>query len=267
MKNLARSLTLVVVACTSEIGQEQERATAPSTFDQTHAVWTEVLAAHVSGGAFDYATLKKEPARLDAYLATLHAVTPDALASWTKSQRYAFWINAYNAHTIRKVLDNYPLKSIRDLDGLFGLSSVFDDAFIAMPALHPKGKNEKLSLNDIEHGILRADFQDARVHAAVNCASISCPNLRAEAFVAAKLDAQLDEQMRLFIADPTKNRFNEKKSRVSEIFKWFKDDFERDAKSVREYVARYASNANAQLVRDAKLEYLSYDWKLNDVAQ
>jgi len=243
------------------------QAAAQEEFDQEHTAWTAVLRAHVHGGSFDYAALKKDPQAFEAYLATIDAVTPEELASWTREQRFAFWLNAYNAHTIQKVIDNYPLKSIRDLDGLLGLNSVFDSRFIDMPKLDPEGKGRKLSLNDIENEILRKRFEDARVHASINCASKSCPNLRNEAFVADRLDDQLDDQMRRFVADTTKNRFGEERSRVSEIFKWFKDDFVRDAGDVRAFIARFASPENAEFVRESTLEYLSYDWSLNDVAK
>jgi len=165
------------------------------------------------------------------------------------------------------VIDNYPLKSIRKLDGAFGLKGVFDKDFIPMKAHHPEGKDEELSLNDIEHGILRKKFRDARVHAAINCASKSCPPLRAEAFTAEKLDAQLDEQMRAFVNDPARNRIDpaKKELEISEIFKWFEEDFERDAKSVKEFLVRYVPPERAELVRNAKIRYLDYDWDLNDV--
>src|SRR5262245_3953838 len=95
-------------------------------FDQTHALWTEVLQTCVRDGGFDYARLKAERSKFDAYLSALHAVTPQDLAAWTNEQRFAFWINCYNAHCIQRVLDNYPLKSIKKLSGAFGLNSVFD---------------------------------------------------------------------------------------------------------------------------------------------
>jgi hypothetical protein len=236
-------------------------------FDQTHALWSAVLAAHVQGDRFDYAGLKKDPAKLDAYLDALRAVTPPELAAWSEDERYAFWINAYNAFTIKKVVSNYPLKSIRDLDKAFGLKSVFDDEFIAMPGHHPEGKDDKLSLNDIENGILRPVFKDARVHAAINCASYSCPSLFARAFTAGELDEQLDARMKAFVADPKRNRWNADKQRFehSEIFDWFLGDFERDAGSARAYLMRYAAPELAAKLKDAKLSSIDYDWSLNGV--
>jgi hypothetical protein len=236
-------------------------------FDHSYAGWSEVLRTCVRDDGFDYAKLKQDRPKLDAVLAELKAVTPEELAGWSEKQRFAFWINTYNAFCIQKVVDNYPLGSIRKLDGAFGLSSVFDKGFIPMKAHHPAKKNEALSLNDIEHEILRRQFKDARLHAAINCASKSCPPLRGEAFTAEELDAQLDEQMRAFANDPARNRLDpiKKELAVSEIFKWFAEDFERDAKSVKEFLLRYATPDKAELIKSTKIRYLDYDWSLNDV--
>lgn len=262
--SLARLVLWILFACglrSTALAQQ-----GPAAFDHSHAIWTEVLRACVRDGGFDYAKLKQDRTKLDAYLSTLRAVTPEALAGWNEKQRFAFWINTYNAHCIQKVIDDYPLKSIRKLDGVFGISTVFDKAFIPMKAHHPDKKNEELALNDIEHKILRKQFKDARLHAAINCASKSCPPLRNEAFTADRLDAQLEEQMRAFVNDPARNHLDPKKElAVSEIFKWFAEDFERDAKSVKEYLVRFAPAEKAEFIRGAKIRYLDYDWDLNDV--
>ena len=244
----------------------QETQEDPVGFDQSHSLWNQVLKQHVKGTNFNYGALKKDPAKLQQYLTQLHTVTPKELKSWNRNQRYAFWINVYNAHTIQLIVENYPLKSIRKLDSGFGLSSIFDKEFIEMQPHHPKGSEDKLSLNDVEHEILRERFKDARVHAAVNCASISCPPLLGEAFVALRLEAQLNSQMAAFINDASRNEFDAKRGKVkaSSIFKWFSGDFERDAGSVTEYLARYASPENKVLLKTAKLSYLDYDWDLND---
>ncbi len=238
-------------------------------FDHGHALWNEVVATHVKGDRFDYAALEKDRAKLDAYLKQLAAVGPKELEGWSREQRYAFWINAYNANCIALVLSEYPLDSIKDIGNWF--SPVWDKRFIAMTALDPKGKGRKLSLTDIEHEILRPQFKDARVHAAINCASLSCPPLRNEAFVAERLDAQLDDSTRKWLADPTRNRFEPAKARaqLSAIFDWFKDDFERDG-GRREFLAKFGPAEHGAWLRgEAKLEigFLDYSWKLNDVAK
>jgi len=238
--------------------------TTTSTLDPEHSAWTAILAEHVARDGFDYAALAADSAPLENYLATLQAVTPAELTSWSDEARYAFWINAYNAYTIALIVENHPLDSIRDLDRLFGAQSVFDEAFIPLGALH--GDGGPLSLNDIEHGLLRAELKDARVHAAVNCASVSCPPLRNEAFVASRLEEQLDGQMRAFIADRERNRFlvPELRAELSKIFDWFKADFERDATSTRGYLMRYAPESDKMFISNAKLGFAKYDWSLNE---
>ena len=251
---------------------ESRPMTEPSTalaFDHEHAAWTAILQSHVVGNDFAYGKLKADSEEFYAYIDVLHSVSPEEVAGWTEDQQFAFWINAYNAHTIQKVIENYPLKSIRKLDTGFGLNSIFDKSWIPMQAFHPKKKDKKLSLNDIEHGILRADFKDARLHAAINCASESCQPLLNEAFVASKLDDQLQTQMRAFVNDPDRNVIDlaNDRLRLSEIFKWFKEDFERDAGSVREYLIRFASPETADFLREKKIRYLDYSWKLNDAPE
>ncbi len=257
----------LAVACTFGGPDQAAQTLQSSPFDHTHAVWTEILKQHVVADRIDYAAIKKDRGALDAYLAQLHAVTPGELASWTREQQFAFWINTYNAHVVDLVLTEYPIESIKDIGGLFG--SVWKKSFIAMPALHPSGKPGTLSLDELEHQILRPRFKDARVHAAINCASLSCPPLRNEAFVAEHLGEQLDDQVRKWLGDPTRNRFDEAKSRaeVSEIFDWFKDDFVRDGGSVVAWIAKYspASQATWLSKGKVKLSSLDYSWKLNDV--
>jgi len=242
-------------------------ATVPAqgapAFDHGHAAWSAVLKECVKGDGFDYARLAADRRELTAYLDALHAVTPAELAAWSEPQRFAFWINAYNAHVVERVLERYPVKSINELDTR--AAKVFDQDFIPMGAHHPEGKDEPLSLNDIENGILRPRFHDARLHAAINCAARSCPPLRAEAFVAERLSEQLDQQMRAFLADATRNRIDPEKGelRLSRVFEWFAADFEREG-GVATFVARFVPAARADFVRATKPAFLEYDWALND---
>jgi len=237
-------------------------------FDHEHALWTEVLGERVRGDRFDYRGLVEDRGKLDRYLQVLHAVTPAELEAWKREQQMAFWINVYNAHVVHLVASNYPLESIKDLGGLF--SPVWKKEFIPMGAFDPDGKGEKLSLDEVEHGILRKRYPDARVHAAVNCASVSCPPLRAEAFVGERLGEQLDQMVRAWLADPSRNRFEPEKgrARVSAVFKWFREDFERDGESLRQWMAKYAPPEAADWLRTAKkvdIDHLDYDWSLNDL--
>lgn len=243
-------------------------APAAAAFDHDHRALGALLARHVRGDRVDYAGLVEDRAALQACLDTFAAVEPAAFATWTEPQRFAFWIDAYNAFTLALVADHYPLASIKDIGGLF--DSVWDRRFVPLGALFPEAGQEKLSLNDLEHEILRPRFRDARVHAAINCASESCPPLRAEPYVAERLDHQLDEQARRWLADPTRNRYELSAGmlRLSRIFDWFEEDFRRDAGSVQAWVARYAPTEVAERIRaeeGLRIRYLDYSWKLNDV--
>lgn len=259
----------VCLAAAGWVAPASAQQPAELAFDQTHAALTEVLRANVKGDRFDYKALVADRSKLDWYLGALQSVAREEFERWTKEQRYAFWINAYNAYTLHLVAKSYPLDSIKDLGALF--KSPWDKPFVPLGHLFPDAPKKELTLNEIEHEILRPRFKDARVHAAINCASRGCPPLRAAAFVAAELDTQLDAQARAWLADAARNRFDaaKKKAQVSEIFRWFKDDFARDAGSVPEWLAKYAPPEHAAWLREAgkglDLSYLDYSWKLNDV--
>ena len=253
-----RILSAGLVAVASLTASANDSAAAD--FDPDHSAWTAVLAKYVRDGDVDYRGLAGEGrASFDAYLQSLQAASPSEL-TWSRDERIAFWINAYNAFTIRLVLDNYPLRSIRSIGLLPG--AAFRKAFIP---LGPGG--EEISLDTIEHQILRAKFQDARVHFAIVCASKSCPALRSEAYRARDLAQQLDDAARRFLADPSKNRLDVASGtlHLSPILKWFREDFERDAGSLEAFVARYAGPHDAERMRTTKmqLEFLDYDWSLN----
>jgi hypothetical protein len=262
---------LLAIGVAAEPSPSIQLATTASArgrrIDAMHAPWSEVLQAHVQGDAFDYAALKKDRAKLDAYIAALEAVTLDDLREASKESRFAFWIDAYNAYTVKFVVDAYPVKSIRELGD--DKTSVWDRHLVPLGRLFPELEQPKLTLNDIENKILRPEFQDARVHAAINCASKGCPPLRNEAFVADKLDVQLDAQVKAWLGDATRNRFDrdENKIQVSKVFEWFAEDFTKPAGSVPAWIARFRP-ADAEWLKAKpapKVEFLDYDWTLNDV--
>jgi len=251
------------------------RAQSPG-FDHNHAAWTALLRKHVRlvrGGQATqvaYAGFKTDRAALKAYLDSLSTVTPATFGGWVKAERQAFLINAYNAFTVELILTRYPdLKSIKDLGSL--LSSPWKPKWVAL-------LGGKVSLDDIEHAMLRkrGDYDDPRVHFAVNCASIGCPALREEAFVAARLDAQMDEQTLRFMSDRTRNRFNAQRGRLelSKIFDWYGEDFRlghRGIGSLPVFAARYADQladvpADRERIRAGGVDiaYSDYDWALND---
>ena len=241
---------------------------APSAFDHSHALWTEVLAARVRGEGVEYEKLKGDRAKLDQYLASLEAVMPEEFAAWERSQRYAFWINAYNAYTIRRVVDAYPVASVKDLVD-DEKRSFWDQEFVPLGRLFAEAGDRKLTLNEIENEILRPKFKDARVHAALNCASRGCPPLFDQAFVADRLERQLDQRVARWLSSPASIRYDReaKRLRVSRIFEWYRDDFVRDADSVKAWIAGHAPEAERAWIAgagDLKIEYLDYSWKLND---
>jgi hypothetical protein len=231
-------------------------------FDHGHAGWTALLKRYVRDGFVDYAGLKKlGQTDLDGYLRALEGVCSDHLETWSRERRLAFWINAYNAYTVKLILDHYPLKSIRKIGLLPG--AAFRQDFISLKGVRGK----RLSLNDIEHEILRKKFSEPRIHFGIVCASKGCPMLRAEAYRATDLDRQLDEAARGFVRDQSKNRFDAtlRTLHLSSIFKWFREDFERAAKTLTGFVARYADAPTATALSSAEVRvlFLDYDWSLN----
>ena len=254
---IARLLVLAVVLLSPVI----VIGTCPE-IDGDHGNWSTILRRSVRDGQVAYAALKKEDGPLQAYLGELSAACSADYVDWSREQRLAFWINAYNAFTIRLILDHYPIASIRKIGWL--PAAAFRMEFIPMPGL----KGGSVSLNDIEHGTLRADFREPRIHFALVCAARSCPRLRGEAYRASELDRQLDDQARTFLNDASKNRFDPKTNTLylSQIFDWFRADFETVAESVPAYVARYIDDPRAS-GSNVRVEFLEYDWSLNDQAK
>ncbi|MBK1829469.1 DUF547 domain-containing protein [Verrucomicrobiaceae bacterium R5-34] len=253
MKNITTAF--LIASLTLSAGLASVKAQG---FDHSHSAFTTILKSHVKNNKVDYAGLKKSPGALDSYLNTLAAVPESKFDTWDKDERMAFLINLYNATTLKLVVDHYPVKSIKNIGGV--LKSPWK-----LKVVHVFGK--KHSLDDIEHEQLRKKYKDARIHFAVNCASIGCPSLRAEAFQASQLSRQLDEQGRAFLADRTKNRIDasSKTLYLSQIFDWFKGDFKNQAGSVENFIATYASAADARQIKRGgfSVKYMDYDWNLN----
>jgi hypothetical protein len=238
-----------------------------------HQPWQQLLQSHVvvfRGGQateVDYAGMSRDQVRLAAYLKTISAVTRTDFDRWPKDDQLAFLINAYNAWTVKLIVDADPgLESIRDLGSL--LQSPWKKSFI--PLL-----GETRSLDDIEHGLIRGSgrYGDPRIHFAVNCASIGCPALSPEAYVGSKLDRQLEQATRQFLADRTRNRLGASGLEVSSIFRWYKEDFAagwRGARSLGAFLALYddalglGPKQKSQLAGgQMPISFLEYDWRLN----
>lgn len=231
-----------------------------------HSLFTQVLAAHVRDGRVDYLALRND-ARLPRYLAQLAAAEPAALAN--DRERLALWLNAYNAYTLQLIVERQPANSITEIGtGGLALGSLLKTTAWDIPFATVGGK--KYTLNQIEHEVIRAQFKDARAHYALNCASGSCPILRTEAYEAGKLDAQLDEQGRLFLRDSTRNRFDlaTKTAHLSSIFKWYQKDFGDNDRAALLAAAKYAPDEIRQVIEANPagwtVKYLAYDWSLND---
>jgi hypothetical protein len=194
-------------------------------------------------------------------LATLSSVCAADERAASREERVAFWINTYNAFTVKLILDHYPVTSIRSI-GLLPLSA-FRTKFIPIPGL---GKGD-LSLDHIENDILRKELGEPRIHFAIVCASKSCPKLRSEAYRADAVQLQLEQAARDFIQDSSKNRYDatERTFYASSIFKWFRGDFERAKGSLAAFIAQYAQPDIAAALRqgDVRIEFLDYDWSLN----
>ncbi|USN47982.1 MAG: DUF547 domain-containing protein [Pseudobdellovibrionaceae bacterium] len=237
---------------------------ASPTFDHSHKALTSILHQHVvmteTSSSVMYKRLKLKKSELEQYLKTLGAVTPGEYEKWTKNEQMAFLINAYNGFTLKLIVDHYPVKSIKDIGSWF--SKPWKKNFFEL-------LGEKRNLDWIEHTTLREKFKEPRIHFAVNCASIGCPRLLNEAFVATELDEQLDRQATAFLRDTSRNAAhdNDKTLQLSKIFDWFEGDFTRGGRTVAQFVAPYMTDDKTRQGQLAQfsVKFLSYDWSLNDV--
>ncbi|MEP4079109.1 DUF547 domain-containing protein [Haloferula sp.] len=228
-----------------------------SAFDQSHSQLNGVLKKYVANKKADYAGLKKDQGALDSYLSSVAGVSKSEFKGWSDKQELAFLINVYNAATLKLVVDHYPVKSIKKIGGFKGPWK--------QEVVQLFGK--KFTLDQIEHEMIRVDYDDPRAHFAINCASGGCPSLRSEAYRAEKLDTQLHQQGQIFFGDASKNRVDESAGRLylSPIFEWFKEDFVKKSGSVEKFIAPFLPEAQRSAVLSGKLKivYTDYDWKLN----
>ena len=219
----------------------------------THEAWNKLLKKHVNNKGFvNYKGFIKDSIALNSYLSMLSNNAPSA--SWTKEEKLAFWINAYNAFTVKLITDHYPVKSIKDIGSKIQIPFVntpWQKKFIPMDG-------KIIKLDDIENKILRKDFEEPRIHFSIVCASISCPKLRNEAYEASKIESQLTDQAKAFLSDPARNKPSENK--LSPIFKWFGGDFEKNGNKKIDFINKYSPVK----VDESKIEYLGYDWGLNE---
>ncbi len=211
----------------------------------SHEPWNELLKKYVSNaGNVNYKGFLQSKNQLNSYLKSLEDNTPDK--SWSKNATLAYWINAYNAFTVKLILDNYPVKSIKDISNPWGKK------FFVLGG-------KKYSLEKVEHEILRK-MGEPRIHFAINCASFSCPNLLNEAYTENNLSKLLTQVSKSFINDKTKNAITASKIEISEIFNWFGDDFKTKGTLI-EFLNEYS---NTKIDAKAKITYREYNWNLND---
>jgi len=222
------------------------------TFFQGHtqtSVFNDLLQKHVTKtGIVDYKSFKNDEAKLDSYISYLEKNNP--VSTWSDNKKKAFWINAYNAYTIKIILENFPIKSIINIKQM---------GKTAWKIPFAKVGNKTYTLDHIEHKILRENFVDPRIHVGVNCASSSCPKLGNKAFTEENIETELSHLMKDFINDTLRNKLSKKKIQISSIFDWFKGDFTQNG-SVIDYINKYA---NIEINPKAKISYLKYDWALN----
>lgn len=241
------TLVSLLVICSGYLSAQQ----APA-----HEAFTKLLSKHVSKeGKVNYRGFIEDSVALNRYLKDLSDKPPQK--NWTRNEQMAYWINAYNAFTIKLVTKYYPVKSIKDIGNKIQIPFVntpWDIKFIAI------GK-DRLDLNNIEHGILRRRFDDPRIHMTLVCASKSCPKLLNEAYEAGQLEGQLVNQSREFLRDTFRNKISPDAPQLSMIFKWYGMDFDKNGKTVRDFINLYAP---VKVKPDAKINYLEYDWSLNE---
>jgi uncharacterized membrane protein YdjX (TVP38/TMEM64 family) len=235
---------------------EHAQAAAPTV---DHAPWSAMLGSYVTDGMVDYDAFRRDP-RFAAYLRSLERVNPSALP---QAERLAFWINVYNAYTIELINGRNERRSIRNINKVLGVPT---RSPWAEPIVRIHGRT--LTLDDVEHEIIRKEFSEPRIHVALVCAAIGCPPLRSEAFVASRLDAQLDDQARRFLSQAAKNRVDISARTVygSPIFTWYREDFGGSLAGVGAFWARYVSDPAAQrLLRSGEFRWVDteYDWSLN----
>lgn len=232
-------------------------------FGPDHRVWTDFLdhyrrvdpqgVARVAYGAVS----EEHRAALQGYLAALQSHEPTTM---TRDAAFAYWVNLYNAATVSLVLSEYPVDSIREVrGGLFNLGPWDDDIVVV--------EGERLSLDDVEHGILRPIWRDPRIHYAVNCAAVGCPNLAATAYEGEELDATLDAAARSYVGDPRGVTVVDGRLVVSSIYHWFKEDFGGADAGVIAHLRQYANGELAAALEGvSRIADHTYDWTLNDAA-
>ncbi|MDX1566052.1 MAG: DUF547 domain-containing protein, partial [Phycisphaeraceae bacterium] len=279
---IATAVATVLSACGAEPARSAatEDAAAEAQVVKTD-LYSKVLKAHVGPKGFvNYAGLKANRQPLDDYIASLGQLDPKRFQAWDQKKQIALLINAYNAMTLKAIIDHYPIESsffanLKGYElGIRHISGVWDE--LTFPLM-----GRSVTLDQIEHKMLRARYNEPRIHMAINCASIGCPPLLDEPYTGKKLNEQFKSQTRRFLANPSKFRIDRQSAQVylSPIFKWFGEDFVKsylpeegygshgkELRAVLNFIAGHLDDSDAAYLRkgDYELEWLDYDWGLNE---
>ena len=279
---LAQAGALIIAACLWLMGCTEAPRLPPAPFDHQHTLFDQGLQKHVENGLVNYRALQADPETLNRYLQALAVTDPKDYEGWTRQQKLAFWINAYNAYTLRVIVDHYPVErswladplrrypadSIRQIPGVWG--------WRWWPAL-----SGKYTLDHMEHVILRKELKEPRIHFVLVCASKGCPLLENRAFDAEHLEQRLDQAAVHYLYRDRKVQIDRasKVVRLPQIFNWFAEDFAPDAETAvyferyprkavgpLTWVYRYANTEDKDFLRRGNfdLAYLEYDWSLNE---
>lgn len=266
----------MITVASNSAGFGADANTAAFGYDDYAAVLREYVK---DNGMVNYAGLKSNPKQLEAFADRIGTLDPNAYDKWSRNQQIAFWINAYNGLTLKVIIDNYPIKSSFFTSLVYPENSIRQIAG-AWDKITFDVMGRKLTLGHIEHEILRKRFDEPRIHMALVCAAMGCPPLRNEPYFGRRLDEQLDDQSRRFLSNPEKFRPDDKAGVIylSPIFKWFAKDFvdkyapkdnigkhKRNTSAVLNFIAAYLPKSQADFVLrgNFKIEYLDYDWSLN----
>jgi len=268
-------LILILVVLPVQAAESQD------TFDHRHLLLTEVLNEYVTEGMVNYRALKANPSGLNKYLHTLAEIKPESFKRWTRQQQLAMWINAYNAFTIKAILDHYPIEHSWVLDPLGEYPDNSIRQIHVWDNIRWAVVGNRYTLDHMEHVIMRRELVEPRVHYVLVCASIGCPYLESKAFEALDLDERLDQAGTNYIYDSRRVRIDKKNKIVSlpQIYKWFKEDFEPgtqykaliqnhppDLTGILSWVYKYANDEDRKFLASEsyRISYLFYDWALNE---
>ncbi len=247
--------TILVLSLSLNACGKQSKPVNESSEVPNHLLWDSLLNTHVdSRGFVNYNGFINDSLLLDQYLNKLSTNTPSK--EWSKDDQLAYWINLYNAATIKLITDHYPISSIKDIGSSIQIPFINTPWQIKFISIN----GEKYNLDRIEHRIIRKKFEEPRIHFALVCAARSCPQLRNEAYQGSKLDQQLTDQARVFLTDKTKNSIRPSHIVISKLFRWYGGDFKKKTTLI-EYLNQYSP---VSIDESPDIDYMDYDWGLND---